>query len=150
MLGIYPKTGALKIAAALVTLLSTGSLKLFKNNLTLTPNTTKAELAAAEADFSGYAAEAITAPDDAYIDRSGGASVIVPTVEFVFDGTDLSPTTNLIYGWWLEDTDADLFTCGKFDEPIPMAAAGDALPLMVLHNLGRSDIVKPVVGTDEA
>lgn len=150
MLGIYPNSSGLVVGGLIVTQLSTGTLNLFKEDLTLTRNTTKADLVAAVADYSGYAAKAITAPEDAYTDRGGGASVIIPTQDFNFDGADVTPTENDIYGWWLEDTDAKLFACGKFDTPIPMQGVGDSIPLMILLNFCRNEIIQPVVGTDPA
>lgn len=94
--------------------------------------TTRAELAAAECDFSGYTPggydlEAWTGPSN---NPGGGKALTSPLVNVAFDGTDLTPTTNSVGGWWIEDAATptpQVRMVGVFDPPRNMAQAGDTI-----------------------
>lgn len=126
----FPNSAALAIAALVQTELALSKLRLFKNGFTPSVSTTRAELIAEEADFTGYPAggSAITAFLDPILNPLGGASIDWPTEQFA----PASPFTvgNVIGGWWIEDAGGTLvYAIGTFAAPIPMNAAGQGLPL---------------------
>jgi len=93
-----------------------------------------------EANYSGYAPKTIAAMNAPYLDPAGGATISTPSQQFDFE-PPVPPAlavTNVIFGWYLANPGSGLLVCGSFDEPIAMAAVGDAIPLQVLMNFGRN------------
>jgi hypothetical protein len=133
---VYPKGGAIVTAAAVQTFLALSVLKLFKTDLSITANTPKADLTAAEADYEGYTAKTITAWHDPYLDPGGGASI--DSGEQIFYYVDAGPHTgNQIYGFWVEDAAGDVVIMGAFIDdnglplPVGMTENGDAVPVTI-------------------
>lgn len=123
----YPKAGSFWLAGEVQTLLANSVMSLFQSSLTPTVNTTKAELEAAEATYTGYAAETLAAWGDPYTSPAGGASVASPLVQFQ---TAAPYTTgNNIGGAWIETATGDLVAIITFPDEVPMAALGDAIPI---------------------
>jgi hypothetical protein len=100
--------------------LATATVHLGKSNMTIDRNTTKADLTATEANYTGYAAEAVTwlAPslaDDGNIEVVGTVGEFRPT-DAVVD--------NAIYTLWVlsATTGTPLCFAALFDDgPLPMA-----------------------------
>lgn len=117
-------------------------VRLFKSTLIPTPATTKAELVAAEADYTDYPAggETITAWLDPVLNPAGGASISAPTVQFDVT-TDPPPVTNLIGGAWLEDAAGKVRMVMPFAAPIPMEAAGQGFPLNLTFGFPTGQIL---------
>lgn len=97
--------------------------------LTITPDTTKAQLDAHEAVFSGYTAggQAVTLgaipvrPSSVIQALAGNVSWVGPTVDpFVQGG---------VKGWYLYDTTFGLICSGQFSESVNIATPGDYLDL---------------------
>lgn len=99
----------------------------------ITPSiaTTRAQLVAAEADYTGYTAtgEELTAWFAPLANPLGGSSIDSPKEQFAA----ASPYTvgNLIGGFWVETAAGDLVVIGTFENPIPVGAAGQGFPLSV-------------------
>lgn len=127
---IYPNSGALWLAAVVQAALAASVLSLFQTgSITLSANTTKAELEAAEADYTGYAVETITAWFDPLLNPAGGASIESGLVQFMIDAPYTVP--NSIQGWWLEDSAGDLVCAGDFATTKNLVGAGDGIPMNV-------------------
>jgi hypothetical protein len=128
---VYPNEGTQKIADTVKTLLASSKLRLFTTAVTAVGSgTTKAELEAAECDFTGYTEGGVTitaflAP---LLNPVGGSSIDWPTVQFAA----ASPYTvgNVVGGWWIETAAGVLIACGTFGGGgIPVGAAGQGFPL---------------------
>ena len=91
--------------------------------------TTRAELIAAEAAYTGYTAggEVLTAWFDPLFNPIGGASIDSEKVQFQ-TATPYTVGEN-IGGWWVETAAGDVIVIGTFDEPIPMSGAGAGFPM---------------------
>ena len=128
----YTNEACLTLAAEKQTALALSKVRLFKSTFIPTVATTAAELAAAEAAFTGYPAggAAVVAFLDPILDPSGGASITAPTVQF-----DMGPApilaTDLVGGFWLEDAAGDVRLVGTFGAPIPMEVLGQGFPLNI-------------------
>jgi hypothetical protein len=118
-------------AAERKTALAASKVRLFKSTFVPTVSTTKAELVAAEAAYTGYAAGGETIANflDPLLDPSGGASITAPTVQF--DVTGPVVATDIVGGFWIEDATGDVRLVGTFAAPIPMEAVGQGFPLNV-------------------
>lgn len=127
---IYPNSGSLWLAAIVQTALAASVLSLFQVGVvTLSATTTKAELEAAEADYTGYATETIATWFDPLLNPLGGASIESGLKQFSID----APYTvdNVIQGWWVEDSTGDLVCAGDFATPKPLVGAGDGIPFNI-------------------
>ncbi len=134
---IYPNVGALKVAAIVRTAVALSVLKLYKGiSAPLSQSTVIADFT--EADYDGYTAKTITAFNPPYIDPAGGATIQSGTQQFDF--VPVPMTTNVILGFWLETAAGDLIVAGNFDNPIPMQALGDSIPLNVALNYGATPV----------
>lgn len=126
---IYPNAGSLKVAEVMRTALADAELRLFKAGagIVLQPTTTLAQLAAAEADYTGYSAATIAAWLPPLLSPLGGASIESGTVQFQTQ----SPYTvgNTIQGWYLVDGGGGLIVCGDFPQTIAMLGNGDGIPM---------------------
>lgn len=93
--------------------------------------TTRAQLVAAEANYTGYTAGGLelAAWFNPINDAIGGSSIDSPKVQFA----PASPYTvgNVIGGYWVETATGQLVCIGTFDGPVPMGAAGQGFPLSV-------------------
>jgi hypothetical protein len=127
---LFPNSGTLAIAALLKTALAASKLRLIKGNSFIPGvSTTRAELIALEADFTGYPAggATIAAMLNPLLNPVGGASIDWPTVQFAA----ASPYTvgNVICGWWLETAEGVVIALGNFPQSIPVAEAGQGFPM---------------------
>jgi hypothetical protein len=133
----YPNGGALAIAAAVQALMAESIIHLYAAPITLSPNTTLAQLQAVEATYDGYAPKTVTAFNPPYLDPAGGATTASGYEQFNYE-TEASPgVTNNIYGLWVQDAAGVLIIVFAFDAPAPMAQEGDSVPVNVLLNYGK-------------
>lgn len=112
---------------AIVNLLGGGAadpttLKLFQNNVTVSPATLLADLT--EADFTGYAGISITEASwaAAVLQPDGTARAINTTVR-IFNATGTA-IPNTVYGWYLINDGGSLCAMGNFPTPLLMDANG--------------------------
>jgi hypothetical protein len=126
----YPLAGCLKISGLVQGNLAVSKLHLFKDSLgTPDPTVPLADYTANECDFSGYPAggATVTAFLDPILDPLGGSAINMPTVQFAFDGSDMTPTTNNVGGWYLVDADGDLNAVGTYPVSVPMESGGQGI-----------------------
>lgn len=134
---LYPNGGALWLAAKARTALATSVLKLYTALANpLTPSTVVADFT--EADFSGYAAATITNFLLPYIDPAGGATIQSGTIQFGYVAPMSGPIGNTVLGFYLVDSTGALIVAGSFDAGVTMNANGDAIPINVALNYGKS------------
>lgn len=130
---LYTNEGANTQAIQTQTELAASKIRLWQSGmLTLAATTTKAELIAAEATFTGYPsggiefttwAAPILAPETGYAIQS-------PIAQFAVGSTPT--TTNVIGGWWVElATSGDIIVACSFGTPVPMEISGQGLPVSV-------------------
>jgi hypothetical protein len=127
----YTNAACMVNAAEKQTALALSKCRLFKSTFVPTPATTKAELEANEADYTGYTAggETITAWLDPLLDPAGGASITAPTIQF--DVTGPVVDTDIVGGFWVEDAGGDVRLVGQFAAPVPMEVVGQGFPLNI-------------------
>lgn len=132
MPAFYPNTGQIWLAGIARTALANSVVSLYKN--TISPNvlTTKAQLEAAEADYTGYLPLTITAWGAAFLSALG-AAIQMPNQQFQPTGTAIG---NLINGAWVETTGGVLVSIITFPESVPMGAVTDAIPLSEILRFG--------------
>lgn len=125
---LYTQQAANTKASAIKTALALSKLRLVQSSLTPNKNTTKAQLVAAEANFSGYTAGGytLTAWSGPVNNPGSGAIITPPAVNPTWTDPDPDPpVTNSIGAWWVEDAAGNVRLVGTFDQPISMAQAGD-------------------------
>lgn len=127
---VYPNSSALAISEQIRTAQQAGKIKLWQAGL-LTPNpgTTIEECDAAECDFSGYAEQVFNLLQS-YLPTGGGAGFDMAT-ELFLATADTPFVDNMVGGFWIESAAGVLYLIGTFDDPIPIAKAGDAVPVSV-------------------
>jgi hypothetical protein len=127
---VFPNVATQFIAGLVQTELALSKLRLFKSTITnVGSGTTRAQLLAAECDFTGYPAggKSITAFLDPLLAPLGGSSIDWPTQQFA--AADPYTVGDVVGGWWIETATGDLIACGTFTEPIPIGEAGQGFPL---------------------
>jgi hypothetical protein len=81
---LYPNVGSLAVASAIRTFMAASKLRLIKDpGPTLAPGITLAELAAAEADYTGYLAITVANYNLAILSPLGGAQIGSGTQQFI-------------------------------------------------------------------
>jgi len=133
---VYTDTGAMELAGAIQALMAASKIRLFKDTLSITPALTEAELVAAECDYDGYAAITVTAFLNPYLDPAGGATTQSGSHVFYYGPAASPPVTNNVLGFWCETAGGVPILVVGFDNPVPMTAVGDAVPVNVLLNFG--------------
>lgn len=136
----FTSAGSLAKAAGVKTLLDTGKVRLFKEELVPTSATTKAEFVAAEADFKGYIAPAVTwsAP---LLESGGGASIRSGLLMYSYDSTAVGgETSNRIAGCWVEDTNDKVWYYFVLPEVITVEGDGTGVPLLILDTEGAPTV----------
>jgi hypothetical protein len=128
----YPNAATKFIAGLLQTELALAKVRLYQfGEITPSIATTRAQLVAAEADYTGYTAGGIelTAFFNALANPIGGHSIDSPKVQFA----PASPFTvgNTVGGFWVETAAGDLITVGTFPNAVSMSAEGNGFPLSV-------------------
>lgn len=125
----YPNSSTIVIAGLVQDELALSKLRLFQEGFVPSIATTRAELVAAEADYTGYPAGGVevTAWLDPILNPIGGASIDMPTEQFAA----AAPYTvgNTIGGYWIETAGGVLIVVGTFATPIPIGAAGQGFPM---------------------
>jgi len=129
---LYPNSACLDEIELMRTDLVDCLVKLFTNDVSVTPSILLADLD--EADFSGYAEIEVAALLPAYLDPEGGASAQIATVQFNHSG---GPVANTIFGAWVETAAGDLRLVIKFEEGVPMQLLGDSIPLDIKFNFSN-------------
>jgi len=118
---------ALYTLEALIDSLPNGNVrvKLFAQDIVPLNDVTLAELDAAEADFTSYAAEDVV-PAAVGTDGDGNAVALLPQAAFAA-ADDAAP--NQVYGYYLTtDDDASLLGAGRFENaPIGILDNGDSI-----------------------
>jgi hypothetical protein len=125
---LYTLLGAEFIAAAVRTALAAGHIKLFKSTLTPDPSTPLADFISAEANFTGYAAIAVTNWNTPILGPGSSFQIGMPLVQF----ETANPTTvgNEIGGWFYEDAaNAVGVIFGTFATPVQMEVPFQGIPL---------------------
>lgn len=117
--------GTLSALVAVGGLLAGVKIHLYKTHLNPDPTTPLATFTAAEADYTGYAAQAVGTWGAPYIDIDGLAHVSAPSKQF--QPTD-GVAPNVIYGAFITDTaGAVLIFYVVFDTPVSLLNALQAL-----------------------
>lgn len=127
---IYPNSGSLWLAAIVQTALAASVMHLFQTgSVVLSAATVLADLEAAEADYTGYVEQTITAWFDPLLNPLGGASIESGLLQFAI----ASPYTvdNVIQGWYVQDSADALVCAGDFTTPKALVGAGDGIPFNV-------------------
>lgn len=131
----FPNTFALSQAEDLQTLLALSVIKLFQSGFIPTPDNVVGDYDDAEADYTTYAPETITAWLDPVAAVGGGYRITAPTEQFDLAAT---PTVgNTIGGYWVESAAGDVILVTIFDNPTSMSVAGDSIqcnPTIVVPN----------------
>jgi hypothetical protein len=127
----YTNEAVMQLATELDTAMLLSTIDLYQDSLVPGIQTTQAELAAAVANYSGYAQIPVAALLPPYLDPAGGASTNMGTVQFQHSG---GAVANTIGGAWMEDAAGNVRIVVAFDQPIPMSAATDAIPIDVVFN----------------
>lgn len=143
---IFPTTNQLAAVTLMKTPYATGLLKLFKSAIPFVPTLLAADLAAIEADFSGYVAKTLVSLPAAYVDPvNGGVSFTIPTQQWNVAST---PTVhNDIFGGWIEDAGGLLLMAWQIDSPYAMQLAGQSLPLeLTLNFFGSNQVYVDIAG----
>jgi hypothetical protein len=129
----YTKECAVAKAKDIQTALATSKLRLFKApDLVPTTFTTRAELEAAECDFSGYTAGGYPLPvwTGPANNPGGGQALTSPLIHPAVDGAADPIIPNSVGGWWVEDKTAvspQVRVVGVFDPPRSMSTPGDMI-----------------------
>lgn len=126
---IYPNSGALWGAGLLRTALAGSEVHLYQASMgiVINPALTLAELEAAEANYTGYAAEAITAFAAPLLNPLGGASIDSGSVQFAIESPYTVP--NVIGGGWIQTTGGVLVAAWNYDPTRGLVGAGDGFPV---------------------
>jgi hypothetical protein len=108
-----------------------GKRRLFKNDFTPTPNSAIADFT--EADFTGYASDALAIGTPANLNDNVDCCVTAGA----FTATAGSPfVPNTIYGVYMTDGTPTLwYAAARFPVPVPIAAAGDFLNVRFFWSL---------------
>lgn len=147
---VFPPAEQLsEVTEGLAANLATYKIHLLNAVVPLNPIPSLATLLLSEADFTGYAAIAITGPPIPYPDPvQGGVSFTSPNLPFTVGA---SPTvTNNIYGFWVEYPSTDptaLFLLVLFNAPIQMSDQGDQCNVQFsLNYFGNQGLIVTVNG----
>lgn len=150
---VFPPAEQLsEITAALAANLATYKVHLTQTAVPLSPVPALADLVAAEATFTGYAAVAVAAPPVPFPDLvQSGVSWTSPNLNFAVGST---PTVgNNIVGFWVEypsSAPTALYLYGEFNTPVPMQEALDQLNLQfTLNYFGTDGLIVTVNGQPE-
>ena len=116
---------------------TTGLIRLFQSSLGVpTANTTKAELVAAEADYTGYPSGGFDVLTMAPPMGAPGGGVVILSNEVFAVFTSGSPNT--IGGYWLEDTAGNVIQIYIYDPVRTLAVVPDGFPIVAQLGFGRN------------
>lgn len=136
--------GALTKATAMKTAFAASKLRLCQAPFVPTMFSTKAELVAAEANYSGYPAGgyALATWTGPLKDPSGGAVITSPLVNIIMVDPDPDPLVpNTISAWWIEDATGNVRIVGTYEEPRTLGSLTDGWPQVVQDVEGRNATV---------
>jgi hypothetical protein len=105
-----------------------------QGELTPSINTSAADCDAAECDFSGYAAKSLVAFSAPFNPPGGGGRIFTGLLQWVCTGAGVE---NMVGGYYILDADSNLVLVGTLDDPWPMAAFEDGLPIDIGITLFR-------------
>lgn len=127
----YPNASTLYLAGLVQADLAASKLRLFQEGFVPSIATSRAELIAAEADYTGYTAggETIAAWLAPLLNPIGGASIDMPTIQF--DAASPYTVANVVAGWWIETAGGVVIAVGTFTTPISIGAVGQGFPMTV-------------------
>ena len=139
---LYTREAAQILAADVKAKLAGAKLRLFKEGLTLSVNTTRQNLLDAECDFDGYTAGGytLTAFTGPLIDTGGGYVITSPLVNVAYGPAGDPAVPNSVGGWWIEatvDTVTTVRVAGSFDPARILGAVGDGWPFVAQLVYGR-------------
>ncbi len=134
-MAITTNAGALSQGALVQAGMAASTLHLLKALVPLDESNDEATYLAQEADFDGYSALTLTTWENPYLDPAGGASII-PSVVCIFYFVASIGTTNLIYGYWAENTGNIVQIADNFPAAVPMLANGNAVSFTPVMNFG--------------
>ena len=124
----FPIPGCQTTAAAVRAALANSVLHLFKSSFAPTPANILADYTAAEADYDTYVAITITAWAAEILAPGTGYMILSGLQQFAVGASD--PTVpNEIGGCYLVDAAGKLRLTGIFTAPVPMAMAGQGVPI---------------------
>lgn len=126
----FPNVGELRILEVGLTDDANWSAGLFKNDLTPVNATILTDIVAA--DFTGYAAVALTEDGAAGTDGSNRAYQLFEEVDFTFS---VGTTPQDVYGWYIFDTSGNLIALERF--PSPPWTLEDSRPVVQITPLIR-------------
>ena len=132
-MAFYPVSGQMWLAGLARTALANSLIKLYQSSFTPNALTTLAELTAAEADYTGYAAKTITAWNAAFYSALGGA-IQMPLQQF--QPTDPTTVANTIGGAWVETSGGVLVSIIPFPAPVAMSTPFSAIPISEILRFG--------------
>lgn len=113
-----------------------GKVRLFQSTLAPTVITTKTELVAAEAAFTGYPSGgySVTSFNPAILATGGGAVIYAPTIPVAYT----SGSAASIGGYWLEDAAGNVREVYIYGPARQLANPGDGWPIVVSLGYGRN------------
>jgi len=122
-------TGAKNLAKLRKADLANATLHLFKEGFVPSVNSSLAEFAAQEADYTTYAAKSIAAWNDPSLASVSGYILTAQLQSFLLAATPAAP--NVIGGWYLVHSDGTtLIDFGQFDPPRPMQVADQTIQIV--------------------
>lgn len=123
------------LATAAQTARALSVIKLFKAGFVPDPDTVVADLDAEECDFDDYAPITVTVWFDPAASPQGGWQITAPTSQFLCAALQAVP--NMVGGWWLELAAGTVFMIRQFDNPVPMAEAGNFIQITPTEVFGN-------------
>lgn len=150
---VFPPAEQLsEITAALAAALTTYGVRLLQSVVPLSPVPSIANLIAAEATFTGYAAATPSGPPIPFPDPvQSGVSWTSPTVTFTVGATP--SVTNTVYGFWVDypsSSPTALYLVALFNTPIQMNNPGDQINLQfTLNYFGTDGLIVTVNGQQQ-
>lgn len=130
---LYTQQSAQRKANVIIGSLENSKLRLFRDTLSLTQFTTRAQLVAAECNFDGYPSggyelSAFTGP---ILDQNGGSVLTSPLVNPAYGEPSDPPVGNQVGGWWIEDEDENVRVAGAYNPTRPIQVEGDGFAIVV-------------------
>lgn len=128
----YTQEAAMAKATTIKTALALSKLRLCQDPFTPNPQTTKAQLVAAEAVFDGYpdGGFALTAWTGPLTDPNGGADITGPLVNVAYGPAGDPPATAMISAGWVEDATGNVRFVFIYNPSRPLALVGDGWPIV--------------------
>jgi len=137
----YPLEGCLANAAERRTALAASEIKLFQDTLPApSPSTPLTDYDTNEADFSGYAAEAVATWSAPIFAPGTGYMISSTLVQFDFD-SGMGSVANNISGCYLVDAGGDLRQVVIFTDPVPISTDGQGVQFYLTQLFPTGEVV---------